>query len=210
MRCLWKKYGAVLQTSTRPRWIHGDKTYPWKIPNWARSKCIRLRGLKNKPWSYAMGTSIVGVRTTDRMTGMCFFVNGGTAVTQAQPEYPDLCIVRPIVFIPNTPDRLYPGQPHSAIAFQSPSVHGKDTSKAREIHSGGGCGYSGRNSYEQQVISKEFTRISRSKPGFHEIERLPNIDPNVTTELWLEQLKLGSNRVRFETCWYKSVNITPA
>ena len=111
---------------------------------------------------------------------------------------------------PNTPDRLYPGQPHSAIAFQSPSVHGKDTSKAREIHFGEGCGYSGRNSYEQQVISKEFTRIQRSNPGFHEIERLPNIDPNVTTELWLEQLKLESNRVRFETCWYKSVNITPA
>ena len=31
-----------------------------------------------------------------------------------------------------------------------------------------------------------------------------------TAEQRLEQLKLGSNRVRFETCWFKSDNSTPA
>ena len=93
------------------------------------------------------------------------------------------------MFTPNTPDRLYPGQPHFAIAFQSPSVHGKDTSKARETHFGEGCGYSGRNSYEQQVISKKITRILRSKPDFRGTGGLPNIGPNVTAELCLEQLK---------------------
>ena len=129
-----------------------------------------------------MGTSIIRIRTTDRMTGMCFFVNGGTALTQAQPEYPDLCIGRPIVFTPNTPDRLYPGQPHSTIAFQSPSVHGKDTSKAREIHLGQGCGYSGTNSYEPQVISKksrEFkdqSQISTKLKGFQTSTR--TLPPN--------------------------------
>ena len=33
-------------------------------------------------------------------------------------------------------------------------------------------------------------------------KRLPNVDPNVTAEQWLEPLKLGSKSL-FETCWYK-------
>ena len=68
-------------------------------------------------------------------------VSGGTAVAEAQPEDPDLCTGRPIVFHlettpPAPPDRLHPGQPDSArpgiagqISFQSPSVLGKNTSQ---------------------------------------------------------------------------------
>ena len=41
-------------------------------------------------------------------------------------------------------------------------------------------------------------------------EKAPNIDPHVTPEQWLGPLKLGSHRVRFETCWCKSDDSTPA
>ena len=65
------------------------------------------------------------------------FINEGTAVGQAQPEDPDLCIGRSVAFHPEVtpppPDRLYPGQLDSTkpgfgrpISFQSPSVYGKD------------------------------------------------------------------------------------
>ena len=48
-----------------------------------------------------------------------FFQNGGTAIAQAQPEDPDLCIGRPIAFHPEIappppPDRLHPGHTDSA------------------------------------------------------------------------------------------------
>ena len=127
------------------------------------------------------------------------------------------------------PDRLYPGQPDSArpgiggpIAFQSPSMHWKDTSKPRDIHM---CerrwymvGYSDGNSNIPKMISKEFTRVLCSKPSFHDIdcaclwksvvhkvrERLPDSDPISTAAQWLEPLKLGSDRVRCETCRCKS------
>ena len=140
-------------------------------------------------------------------------------------EDPDLCIGRQGAFIlkshrHHTFDRLHTGQPHSRpgigrpIAFQSPSVHGKDTSKPCELLIGERrwytIDYSERNSPEPKMISNEFARILRSEPNFHDVdgaclwrlvvqkvrERLPNIDPNVTAEKWLEQLKLGSNRVR--------------
>ena len=45
------------------------------------------------------------------------FINGGTEVAHAQLGDPDLCIGRP-------------------IEFQSPSVHGKDSSKPSETHTG--------------------------------------------------------------------------
>ena len=115
------------------------------------------------------------------------FTNGGTAVVEAQPEDPDLRIGRPIAFHPEiTPpppprDRLYTGHPYSAkpgigrpTANQSPSVHGKDTSKPRATHSGerrwyvGGC--SGRNSHGPKMISKEFTSVLRSDPKYHDVD----------------------------------------
>ena len=88
------------------------------------------------------------------------FINGA-AVAHAQTEDPDLCIGRPLAFHPEiTPqrppsDRLYPGAPRSArrsiggpVAFQSPSVFHKDTSKPRESHTGEKrwfvVGYSGK------------------------------------------------------------------
>ena len=64
------------------------------------------------------------------------------------------------------PGRAGSGRP---TAFQSPSVHVKDTSKTREIHSGErrwcvvGC--SGRNSHLPVLISKELTRVPRSDPS---------------------------------------------
>ena len=74
------------------------------------------------------------------------------------------------------------------------------------------------------MISKGFTIISRSEPHFQDIDgalpwksviqkvrnRLPNTDPNETAEEWLEQLKWRSNSVRFETCWHKHDDHTPA
>ena len=63
------------------------------------------------------------------------------------------------------------------------------------------------------MISGEFTRFPRSEPNFHDVygacswtsviqkgsKRLPNIDPHVTAEQWLEQFELRSSGVRFET-----------
>ena len=93
---------------------------------------------------------------------------------------------------------------------------GSDPSKPREIHMDDGrcyvVGYSGRNSHEPKMIAKEFAIVLRSEPDFHDVDgacswtsaiqkvrkRLPNIDLNGTAEEWLEQLKLGSSKVRFE------------
>ena len=68
------------------------------------------------------------------------------------------------------------------------------------------------NSHQLSIKSKEVTRVLRSEPNLHDVDsaclwtqitqkvwkRLPNIDPNVTAEQWLEQL-MGSRRVRFNT-----------
>ena len=40
-------------------------------------------------------------------------------------------------------------------------------------------------------------------------ERFPNIDPKITPEQFLKQFKLGSNRVRSETCLDKCDNSAP-
>ena len=85
-------------------------------------------------------------------------------------------------------------------------------------------GYSERHSHEQKIIFKKVTMIHRSELNFHHIDgvcpwnsvvenimkKLPNIDPRSTAEAWVEQLKLGSKRVRFESCWHKHVEDTPA
>ena len=114
------------------------------------------------------------------------------------------------------------------IAFQSPSIHGKVTSKPHEIQSGERrwyvVGYSERDSQRPMMISKEFTIIMRSEPYVHDVdgacqwclaiqkvrERFPNFDLRFTSKQRLEQLKLGSNRIRFETCWYIVDDSTPA
>ena len=110
-------------------------------------------------------------------------------------------------------DRLHRGKPDSArpgiggpIAFQSQSVHGKDTSKPREIHIGQrnwfSVGYSGRNSHEPEMISKEFKRGVRPEPHFHDVdgagqwcsviqkvlEKFPNIDSKFIAKQWLNSL----------------------
>ena len=42
-------------------------------------------------------------------------------------------------------------------------------------------------------------------------DRLPNFDPNVTEEDWLEQFsEKGIDKTRFETCWYTSDDSTTA
>ena len=91
------------------------------------------------------------------------------------PQDSDLCIGRPIAFHsditpPPPSDRSHPGQPDSArpgigrpIAFQSPSVHRKDTLKPHEVRNGERrwyvVGYSGRNSHEPKMISKEYEEV---------------------------------------------------
>ena len=127
-----------------------------------------------------------------------------------QPEDPGLCIGRPIAFPeitpPPPPDRLHPGQPDSArlgirrpIAFQSPSVRGKDTSRTPEIHS-----HRWKTLVRCWPQRKKFARakddlenirvILRSETLYHGIdgacrwclikqkvrERFPNIDPKFT------------------------------
>ena len=65
------------------------------------------------------------------------------------------------------------------------------------------------------MMSKHFTNVLRSGPNFHDIEgachlvlekfmrKCPNFVPNTTAKEWLEILTMGSNRIRFETCWHK-------
>ena len=65
---------------------------------------------------------------------------------------------------------------------------------------------------------KKFERAKDDLQGFHGdyqvtaevINKLPNIDPSSTAEAWLEQLKLGSNGVHFDTCWHENDDDTPA
>ena len=112
-------------------------------------------------------------------------------------------------------------------AFQSPSVHGEDTSKPLQIHIGetrwNPFGYSGRISHEPKMFSKEFSSVLRSEAAFHDVDgacvwtsvtqkvrkRLPNFHPNLSAEQWLEQLKLCSSRVHVGTCGYNSDDSTP-
>ena len=72
-------------------------------------------------------------------------------------------------------DCTYPAQPVSGrlgiggqVAFQSPTVREKNTSKSREIHIGERrwyvVGYSGRSSHEPRMIPKEHTKQLRSGP----------------------------------------------
>ena len=51
-----------------------------------------------KPWSFAVGASIIGIRTREGMEKV--FVNGGTRVAHVQPEDTDVSIGRPIAFHP--------------------------------------------------------------------------------------------------------------
>ena len=152
------------------------------------------------------------------------FVNGGTALPQ--PEDPDLCIGTPMLFHreitpPPPPDRLHPGQPDSARPCirrsgcfpVTISARGEtDENRVKFI-----CerrryvvDYSGRNSHEPQIMSTGFTRILRSEPHFHDVDCaclwagkgfLTLIQPSPPNS---EQVKFGSNRVRYETCWYQS------
>ena len=90
-----------------------------------------------KPWSYARGTSIIYAPQIEGMDTV--FINGGTAVAQAQPEELDLHIGRPIAFHPEVThppqsDRLYPGQPDSARLGIGGSDCFSGTVSARERH----------------------------------------------------------------------------
>ena len=105
------------------------------------------------------------------------FIDGGSAVAHAQSENADLRIGRPNrrhhPITPGQPDPAKPdiGEP---IAFQSPSVHGDDTSKPRKFHIGerlwNVVGYGEGSSLEPKMISNEFTKIVRSEQHFHDVD----------------------------------------
>ena len=168
---------------------------------------------------------------------MCVCVNGGTAVAQAQPELPKLRVERPIAFHPEMsspptdrlhPDSARPGDIGRPVAFRSPLVCSTETHRNLEIHirERRWCvvGDSEIISHDPKIIAKGLARVLRSEPHFHDVdgacqwrfviqkvwERLSDIDPKFTAEQWPEQLQLGSNEVRFETCWYKSDDSTPS
>ena len=120
---------------------------------------------------------------------------------------------RPVAFHPEItppppPYRLYSGQPDSARpgierpgAFQSPSVLRKEISI-------------GERRWYAICQRKKFARanpIRAMEAVMQKVRRrLPNIDPNVAAEQWLDQLMLESNRVHVETCWYESSDSTPS
>ena len=69
--------------------------------------------------------------------------------------------------------------------------------------------------HEDSVIRPTFPphgrRLSTALGHTENLERvLKNIDPDFTAEQWLEQLKLGSNWVSFETRFQKNDDDTPA
>ena len=64
---------------------------------------------------------------------------------------------------------------------------------------------------DQRRFSTTLTALAYGRQSYRKCRRrLPNIDPNGTAEEWLEQLMLGSNKVRFEICWYKHDDNSPS
>ena len=109
------------------------------------------------------------------------FTNGESGVAHAQPDVGRPIAFHPEIALPAPSDRLHPGQPDFArpgiggpIAFQAPSsVHGKDTSRPREVHIGGRHWYIvdySEQSHEPKMISKGITRIQRSEPHFPDVD----------------------------------------
>ena len=143
--------------------------------------------------------------------------NGGTAVAWAQPEDQDLCTGRPIALLKSHRHH------HPTDCTQASRIPPSQESGGRLLSSHHQCTGKTSKPHEPKK-SKEFTRAPRSDPHFHDFDgaclwtsitqkkrtRLPNIDPKFTAEPWLEQLKFGSNGVRFETCCYKSGDSTQA
>ena len=150
-------------------------------------------------------------------------VKEGTTVAPSQPEKSRMGIGRPIA----APSQIPPQCITRPIASQVPaSSSNKPLLTPNHLPNLGtkmtlltflSTKDDERHSHEQQIISKEFTNILSSDPNFHDIDgtcpwnlvqekdmrTFPNIDPNTTVEEWLGTLKMGSSRVRFETCWYK-------
>ena len=146
MQCSWKKHYALLQIIYQIkiyRRTHDIKAYPGNDQHWCRCRRFRLRGSRSLLLCVdtEVSSSLYGtawIRTSRKVTRWArqssefapdiagtdcvfffFFQNGGTAVAQAQPEDPDLCIGRPIAFHPEIappppPDRLHPGHTDSA------------------------------------------------------------------------------------------------
>ena len=200
-RCLWKKHCTILQKQSPDQNLSkdpGDEKHSLELTKiWSRSSkdqslvCIDIevssplhgtawirisRGVTR--WHVNRQNSHQKLRERDAV-----FVNGVTAVVHAQPEDPDLCIGIPIAFHP-TAATIRPIAPKPArfcnpgigepIAFQSPSVHGKDTTKPREIHMGERCwyivGYSVRNSPRAK---DDFQRIHENyliRSTFHDVD----------------------------------------
>ena len=142
---------------------------------------------------------------------------GGTAVAQAPPEDPDLCIGRPVAFHPEIrppppPDHLDPGQPDSARpavggpnAFQSPSI-----ARWRHLDTGGMWWVTAKD-FRASHISMTLTAPVHGRQSYRKLARgFRTMFPTSPPEQRLEQLKLGSKRVRFDTCWYRRNEVTPA
>ena len=138
-------------------------------------------------------------------------------VAPVQPEDPEPSSGRPIAghsqtAPPPPPDRLHPGHWETDCVLTT-SAPERQTRPTRLSHRWKTmvCG---------EMVSKEVTIILRSEPHFLGVDGacqgqsvrngLLNIDPNFTADEWLEHMNFGSKRVRFETCWHKHADDTPA
>ena len=123
------------------------------------------------------------------------------------------------------PQSPRPGPKICASGGRLPSSHHQCTGKTHRNHVKftlmEDVGMKSARAQDDLQITHESFFFLRSAPNFHDVDgaclwrsvmrkvkkRLPSIDPN---DKWLEQIQLGSNRVRFESCWYKSDDSTPA
>ena len=121
MRCSWKKHCAwwqiIYQTKIYRRSMIKEK-HPQRNQNQSHSGRFRLRGSRShvhrhqsvvtvecgkycmdtcKQWSHTIHANLQN--SHQRSKDPMFFLNGGTAAAQAQPEDPDLCLGDRLRFI---------------------------------------------------------------------------------------------------------------
>ena len=132
------------------------------------------------------------------------------------PEIARPCIGRPIASqSPASQPLLTPDIPLVGPWYKN------DSSDPLDFSFGGRrwyiMGYSERYWQSEKMISKERTNMLRSEPNFHDIDgacpwtlvlvkvmrKFPKVGPKTNAEERLEELKMGSNRVRFQNCWHK-------
>ena len=134
------------------------------------------------------------------MERMVFFVNGGTGVAQAQPENSASAHRSPDCVPLSDITATHPGQPDSARPWIGrPSrrktvvllwVTAKESRTNQRRSRNDARGFSDRS--HTSTSWRALVNCSLEK-GFQKV------DPNSTADQLLERLKLGSNRIRFDT-----------